>query len=421
MIRRLAYLSVLASLIGASVLSIDLRVFQLSAFRIFILLITILSIILTFQSGGHIKLAKNKNNGYSIKFMIIWWFYSILTIGWVQNYGNWFRTVYFISIGVISVIIYTKYFNTSENILKAFKSMSIMVILHNLIGWYEILFGNYLFAVDDRITKYSYYNYPVSMFNNTNNFALFMLFSVFISYVCMRNSKTKIMKSVYFAAILSSAYMILSTNSRASLLGLIISLMVFVYLSIAQKKWRYPILIFLFMSLIIILLLPSVFDNILYMFNKYMVFNSSVEQGSDFVRLNLIKNGFLFLFNTFGFGTGAGNIEHWMENYAVYNTLGVVNMHNWWMEILVSFGILIFTLYMIFYIKLFKDMLKKYKSTNNIVDKSISISIISCMSGYIIASISSSSNIGAEWLWVFWAVAIAYQGLNTENVLYTKG
>ena len=57
-------------------------------------------------------------------------------------------------------------------------------------------------------------------------------------------------------------------------------------------------------------------------------------------------------------------------------------------------------------------MLHKYKINNNKMNKTLSISFISCMAAYVIGSISASSNISAEWLWVFWALAIAYQGIN---------
>jgi len=417
MIKKLAYLSILASLIGANVISIDFNVFQLSLFRMSILFITVAIIIQKLFNGGRIKLIRNKKNKYSIRFMLIWLFYSIITLCWVQNHGDWFRAVYFISIGVICVIIYDKYFTSDEDILNAFRTMSVMSIMHNCFGWYEIITGNYLFLSSDRIIKYTRYHYPVSMFNNTNNFALFMLFSVFISYVCMVNAKGKIMKFIYVITIISSICLILSTNSRANLLGLIIGLIVFVSLSFTQRKWRYPMLILLSILFIVIILLPGVFDNILYMLNKYLTIELAADKGSDFVRLNLIKNGFIFLYRTCGFGTGAGNIEHWMSNYGVYYTSDILNMHNWWMEILVSFGVFIFALYLIFYIKLIIDMLHKYKINNNKMNKTLSISFISCMAAYIIGSISASSNISAEWLWVFWAISIAYQGIDNGTVL----
>ena len=35
----------------------------------------------------------------------------------------------------------------------------------------------------------------------------------------------------------------------------------------------------------------------------------------------------------------------WMINYGELYTGGIINMHNWWLEILVGYGIVIFILY----------------------------------------------------------------------------
>ena len=162
----------------------------------------------------------------------------------------------------------------------------------------------------------------------------------------------------------------------------------------------------------ILLFNPELITNLLYTIDEQLYFRFS-EQGSDLTRLNLIKNGFIFLFETCGFGTGAGNIDYWMANYGVYYTGTIENIHNWWMEILTGYGIVIFIMYIVFYVKLFLSAYKKFKTSEDKVDISISLGIMCCMAGYIVGSISSSSNISSEWLWVFWGIAIAYQGMSS--------
>jgi len=38
------------------------------------------------------------------------------------------------------------------------------------------------------------------------------------------------------------------------------------------------------------------------------------------------------------------------------------------------------------------------------------------MVGFVIGSVSSSSNINNEWLWVYWGIAVAYQGMQQEKL-----
>ncbi len=64
---------------------------------------------------------------------------------------------------------------------------------------------------------------------------------------------------------------------------------------------------------------------------------------------------------TFGFGVGIGNVEYWMENFRVYETFGILNVHNWWVEILVNFGIFIFVRYVLFYSSLVRSIYRIYR------------------------------------------------------------
>ena len=246
-----------------------------------------------------------------------------------------------------------------------------------------------------------------------------MLFAVFITYIC---GKLKFPgKIIYYVTLGSSAYLLFMTGSRANILGLILSFIMFAYLSMKNKKGRTAVLLFLAVLFVVLLLTPDTLYNFFMTLNERLYFRFSAQSGSDVTRMNLVKNGLNFLADTFGFGTGAGNIEYWMANYRVYYTGTITNIHNWWAEILTGYGLLIFILYVKFYIGLFLSIYRKYKRSDNKMHLSISLGIMCSMVGFVIGSMSSSSNISSEWLWMFWAVAVAYQGLgNDESTLATS-
>ena len=195
------------------------------------------------------------------------------------------------------------------------------------------------------------------------------------------------------------------------MLGLLLSVMVFVVLSMRRKRTRNFLLTILGVVFLMVLLNPEIIKNLFGLISENLYFNYSSQGGSDYVRINLIKNGLFFLISTFGLGVGAGNIEQWMIGKAIYNTNGIINMHNWWLEIIVGYGLLIFIMYLVFYIKLFKSVYRIFKYSRNEIDISISLGIMCFMVGYVIGSVSSSSNVNSEWLWVFWGIAVAYQGI----------
>jgi len=414
MMKKMAYLSVLTSLISASVISLDLGVFQLSIFRVIIILMVFAMIVRMLKTNEKVSLKENSENRYSISVMLIWLVYSVMTLGWVKDYGGWFKAVYFIALGFMCIIIFSKIFKKSDDILTCFRILSVMIIIHNIIGWYEISTGNYMFMTAERSLKFARYNNPVSIFYNTNDFATFLFMSIFITYVCAVNSKKVIGKCVFIGTMISSTYLLIMTGSRANILGIILAFIVFVYLSMRNKRGRRTILIILISLFGFILLMPIALNNLFLLINQNLYFRFSADVSSDVARINLIKNGFTFLINTFGFGTGAGNIEYWMDNYGTYNTFGLTNMHNWWMEILTGYGIIVFLLYITFYIKLFQSLYRKYKISKDKIDTSISLCIMCCLAGFTIGATSSSSNISSEWLWVFFGISIVYQGISSK-------
>lgn len=415
MIKKMVYTSVLAALIGTTVFSIDLGFFQLSLFRIIILFILYIMLIQVILRDGKIALATQNENRYSLTFFLVWVMYAIVTLAWVKDYNSWVRTVYFLALGLICIIVYSKFFKTTENILTAFYMFSIMIIVHNIIGWYEIITGRYMFLVEERVARYALFRQPVSIFHNTNDFATFMLFSIFIAYICAVNSTKIIGKMVFVGTMISSGLLLFATFSRANILGLIMAFFTFVCLTIKNRRGRYYLLIGLVMLFVFILFKPDIIFNIGLSISQNLKFDFTSSMGSAYIRMNLIRNGFSFLIKTFGFGTGAGNIEYWMANYAPYYTAEVLNMHNWWMEILTSYGVIIFSLYVIFYLKLLRSLYKTYKLAKNKKSISISVGIICCMVGYIIGSISSSTNMTSEWLWCFWGISVAFQGIGLRN------
>lgn len=420
MIKGISYLAIIASCIGAGVIAIDLGAFQLSIFRGLIIVISIFSLINFLIAKKGVITLKKSGNSYSIKFMVFWVFYSLLSLGWVHDYLGWIKSVYFIGLGLLSILIINKYFNKTTDILMGFKVMSIMIIFHNIIGWYEIISGNYIFLTMDKATYFERFSLPVSSFNNPNDFAVFLLFSIGILYICAANSKNKIYRLTYVFFIVSSLSLLVLTASRANILGFLLGLVFYVALSLKKRKTRNGLILILVFIIALISIFPNHFINLISIVGDNLYIKYSDGVGSDATRLNLIKNGLFFLVSTFGFGTGAGNIEYWMLNRSIYNTSGIENIHNWWMEILVAYGLIIFILYAIFYVKLLLNLIKKFKMSSNEVDHSISLGIAFAMVGFIIGSFSSSSNLNSEWLWVFWAIAIAYQGIEVNSEEYKK-
>lgn len=416
MMKRLVYFMIAVSSIGAGTLSLSLGSFQLSVYRAMVIVL-FATIMLADVICKKNSVKFSKDNRYSFLFFALWLIYAVLSVAWVKDYSAWFKAVFFIGSGVVGMIVVSYYLRSKEDILQAFYALLPMILFHNIMGWYEWSTGQYLFLQGERVLKYQRLRWPVSTFFNTNDYALFLLVSFFILIICFVSAKRKLLRLAYITIMLSSVVLLYLTNSRSSLLGLVIGTVFLLIISVRKKSvWRLVIALF-GVLLLVVIFKPDLMSNVVHKVDAVLTFDFSKQSGSEFVRINLIRNGFEFLITTFGFGTGAGNIEYWMERYAVYNVSAVYNIHNWWMEVLVSCGLFVFVGYVIFYVKLMRSMWMRFRKSRNRTDIVLSAGILGIMAAYIVAGISSSSNMNTEWLWVFWAIVIAYQGMSEDDKL----
>lgn len=406
----LVFVMALLPAIGAD---LNIGVFYLSFFRFAILLLPAVyfgkNLLLKKENVYYLK----RSNRTFIAFFGIWFLYSLLCVFWVRDTSYWLHGEYFIGVGVFCILFFDMAGLKVKDFVFVLKGAMIALIVHNLLGWYEVLTHVYLFAPEERLAimanarKY----YPVTMMLNQNDLVLVLIFGVCVSFYFIVCAKSYWMKAVNVFLLFSNAGLAIATDSRAGLAGLVIAVFVLgMFICSRRQKIGGVFLVVLIAAVFIFLKPDMLFEVMDRLWGTQLFVGRDAVVDSDAVRLNLIRNGLLFLRETFGAGVGTGNTEYWMENSPVYYVRGFTNMHNWWVEILTNFGIVIFILYLIFYCCLFYSLYKRFKNAKNKDCKMISLAFMAFMAAFLVTSISSSSNWGKEWLWVLWALIIAFQG-----------
>lgn len=414
-------LLIVLSLMGAQLFSLDVGVMQLSAYRILL----ILSFILLFVFGKNflyrIKLVRK--NKY-LKFIAIWLVYSIVHVVLVANIIEWFRGIsYLIGGYAISILIFL-YVTDLDGFIRVSRFVVIAGFIIGLMALNEILTGNYYYLRDLNLEFYQEYSIressinsriPVVMFGNPNNYALFIYFSIVLTFALYCFESKKINKVVYLFVIVFFASLLVSTQSRSGLLGVIVffGIMFFLFILRIGVDAILSIIITVSFSIFCIyyFLTSGGFDAF-----DYLVFDSDV--GSDKVRINLILNGFQMLADSYLFGVGLGNIEVGMNNRNLMYTWGITNIHNWWMELLVSSGVIIFILYLNFYAKTLIQMFKlgnKSKTKKKIVINQIGFSF---MISFFASAVGPSSLLPSEWFWALFGLimCIPYLTIQDSNI-----
>lgn len=396
--------------------NINLGFFYLSPLRLALLLLPVMYIgeYLLHVRNGHYIL-KQQNRKY-ILFMAVWFVYSIATVFWCRDVSSWSHGEYFIGLGIWAVFFFDMAGLEKRDFLDILKGVQVALIVHNLLGWYEVFTHNYLFAPAERIAtmRAGRHYYPVTTMMNQNDLILVLVFGVCIStYFVLTSKKTKY-KIFNAGLLLSNVALGIATNSRMGICGMMIAILILGVFILSKKQKLFLVGGIVCIFAFSVVLFPQIYLELWSKVQDIELLNfENPTVNSDAVRLNLIRNGLVFLKETWGFGVGTSNAEYWMTTEPVYFVRGFINVHNWWVEILTNFGIIIFILYILFYIGLLGSIWKRVKMEEDKDVRVFCMILTAFMGAFLVASFSSSSNWGKEWLWILWAFIIAFQG-NSE-------
>lgn len=415
---RLIYLLVAFVSLGSPLFSISLGPINMSLYRI-VIVITVFVIV-------HLLIVRDHRlSSYSVRinslsfyqfFYLLWLLYAIISIIWVESISRWFFAIFYVGIGIYSILLISTFIDSEKKIKKLFNISFITSLFHHFFGWVEIIFNKY-FWVDltrsdpnNLFSKSINYRFPITTFGNQNDYATLVLAGLFISLIIYKNTTKLWIKVFIIMYIISSILLIRQTGSTINLLALFLGIAVLIAILVFDyKSTRFMFYLMFSMALISILaiwLIPSIqskfFDVVSWAISGPVGKNTSPR-----FRINMIINGIYFLLKTLGFGVGAGNIEYWMSNNRIL-TVDAMNMHNWFMEILASYGIIIFISYIIMYIFILRKLYINFKYSKDTFIKSASFVLFAYIIAFIISSAGPSSITPAEWQWVLWGIIIAF-------------
>lgn len=330
-----------------------------------------------------------------IRWFYILPLYSILSLIWSIDKKETIKHFYYLNIGIlIMFFIYNSSFkklNKYINRLIIFQLIISLLETLNILRWplspYSKLvtkfgreYAGYI-GITDRI--------PTGFFGNPNNLGCFLVMVLpFYLYQKM------------WGLSLLIAYIIIKTESRGATLSLIILIVIFLVDKLKSRISRK--LIYLIMVIILLFLL-FYYRNIL----KVIFTLKENPKNSIEIRGNLLLNCFNSLkklkYFLIGSGVGSSQRIHIIKN----NTNGVTNTHLFILDILIEYGIIIFTLLTINLIKIYKDnkaLIKNIKISEK--RKRISKSIVLSLLILFPASISPSGLIYFFPLWILLGIAI---------------
>ena len=134
--------------------------------------------------------------------------------------------------------------------------------------------------------------------------------------------------------------------------------------------------------------------------------------GSGGTRLKLIEGGLTVALDTHLVGVGPGNAEHYVRQIPGLET--VYNLHNWWLEILVNGGILVFAGYVAFYASLLYSLFTVATRTSNVLMALAATALFTALLGYLLGALSPSSAIHFAPMWIHFGLSLAVINLDRK-------
>lgn len=403
--------------LGTEILAIATPVAQLTIYRMLALLTVPLLIYQVTRPRQQLKIDRSNTATTVMACFLLWWFFAFSTVLWAADLRGWFQHLFLMSIGISSILalyMWVKDLTMWKRLISgAWVSMTALVLW----GYFEIMTNVYLFANVDKLDKYRTFSsqpmtrIPITTFENQNDFATLLLAYLATCLVMYYFSRSNWRRILYATCFLAASYLVYRSGSRLSLICLVlfIGLHALSYIRLDLKAKHY--LGILTVGLIglgsLLLIRPSLMNKVtsLFYFGNHLN-----ELSGDTVRMNLWRNGLIFLGQTAGFGVGLGNVEHWMLEHAFWTTNGqqlITNMHNWWLEILVGHGVLAFIVYVLAYGLLLNRLFQIAKGSSQTIARSAH-ALFSFMVIFIFASITSANNMLIEWHWLFFGLIISF-------------
>ncbi len=408
----------IAAFFGSKIFAINIGV-QLSLYRVLLLLSPLVII-----SCKKTVFCLNTTRSYT-SLLKKWLIYSFFILPLIKDFGGFFRYLFFLVSALITSFMVGRYLVRTKDVQVLLTSFVLVMIYLALIGVNEMLTGVYNFIPDESVAYYDTRSAidstigvraPISVAGNPNDFGMMMVFAFIATCTLCRIVSSMIIRIALVFAIVFFAFMVMATQSRSQFLSLLIAIVVFSNsYFIKQKKFTKFIIVVL-----LVLGASSIAGWLVANKDLYLdlITISASGNESDSVRINLILNGLKIFANSLFLGVGIGNIEYHMTTPGLLNTNNVINIHNWWLEILVSSGIYVFVIYLSYYYKQFKFFWWKLKETMHRDQVAYSLSLCGVVSlvVFVLSSMGSSSIFLSEWFWAYFVMLGTFSmGINNIN------
>ncbi|MFT8318512.1 MAG: O-antigen ligase family protein [Sporolactobacillus sp.] len=335
-------------------------------------------------------------------FFLVWAAYGALSLIWAPSFAEGLKYLLLLFMGILFVFF-------SVLIFREWHDLNLFYLLWLIMSAVLIVLGLINYFARIQLPTSSLYGgpsykqgYPTAVFTNQNDFATFLSISFFFYLAYVRQRQAFAAKVFGYGGAVLSAFLIYLTDSRASEFAVLIGFLCYLFLALprAMKKTVFTGAA-VFAVVAGMFLAGSVSGKVTRLLTVETSYSINDVPASDTVRMHLLESTARYLAETYGAGTGAGNLSYDLQTQPVYNTNHIYEAHNWLAEITGTFGIFIGTGYLLIYLALLY-CLYRFASPLPSGDRGrILRGTLAGMIAFLISSISPSSVSNLYFQWIF--------------------
>ncbi|MBU8695746.1 teichuronic acid biosynthesis protein TuaE [Bacillus pumilus] len=403
------YLLITLTFFNNAFFSISAGFFSLFLYRIMLIAAFVLFIWRMREKGTYISQWQQIRVKGILGFFAAWFLYGLISLLWAHSVTDGLKYMSLLAMGMGFVFLVVMYIQRMDQVVTFYSIWLVMTVFVMGIGFYNHFTLNHLPNTSLYLGPAYKQHYPTSVFFNQNDFATFLSISFFLYLACMRQMKNGYIKAFGLLGAIAALYLILLTESRASLLGIFAGVAIYVWLLLPRvlKKWS----IIAASGLVVIgiaVFSAKIYSTFYDLFLASQVAHSFSEPlPSNIARANLMKNAWHFFTNSYGFGVGAGNVSYYLAHFSIFDTDQVVEVHNWLLELMTNFGFAVMLGYISLYAYLMFTLYKQYQWADTRSTKMIIEGLFAAMLSFLVSSISPSSISNLYFHWVFLGLVIA--------------
>lgn len=329
-------------------------------------------------------------------FFILWLVYGLTQFLIVNQTDRAMSHLLSLAFGICIVLFMTRIVDSKSKIELFYKIWGIGLICTIIVAWWEIITGNHL-PKSGAIT-YNIYKAATAFHFNPNDYSFYLILSLPVIFYWI---KQKFIYKVLGLCMLYSSFFIMFINqSRLALILFFVGVLVFLFELFKNKKKK-QVFLFLTTAVVCMLLNVDLISQSLEQITTLRGFDNSTN-----VRIDLMDAA-IQIFINHPLGVGAGNLE-------LYMPVVGYNAHNFWVEILVNYGMLIFIgLIGFFALSLFSFMKNGNKETRDVIKPILWMAIL-----FLPGCVMSSTIFQLPMVWVLFGVMVCSKNLikNSKSI-----